>query len=104
MKSFDWIAERRELERLVDELVDSGAYALDTEFHRERTYLPQLALIQLATRGRLALVDALAVDAVMSDLTVSTSGESDEEELILGLEDALAELLFASSEKALSGE
>ncbi|MCZ6807289.1 MAG: HRDC domain-containing protein [Deltaproteobacteria bacterium] len=62
MKSFDWIAERRELERLVDELVDSGAYALDTEFHRERTYLPQLALIQLATRGRLALVDALAVD------------------------------------------
>ena len=62
MQSFDWIAEQSELDRLVDELVDSAAYALDTEFHRERTYLPKLALVQLATRDRLALVDALAVD------------------------------------------
>ena len=62
MKSFDWIADQPGLDRLVDDLIDSDAYALDTEFHRERTYLPQLALVQLATRGRLALVDALVVD------------------------------------------
>ena len=35
---------------------------LDTEFHRERTYFPQLALVQLAWRGGIALVDPLAID------------------------------------------
>jgi ribonuclease D len=48
-------------------LLEADRYALDTEFHRERTYWPALALIQLswvdATAGpQLALVDPLAVD------------------------------------------
>jgi ribonuclease D len=59
---FDWIADQAGFDELVDELSGTNAYALDTEFHRERTYLPQLALVQLATRDRIALVDALAVD------------------------------------------
>ncbi len=62
MPDFDWITDQAELDSLVDELSDANAYALDTEFHRERTYLPQLAVVQLATRDRIALVDALAVD------------------------------------------
>jgi ribonuclease D len=37
-------------------------YALDTEFHRERTYYAQLALLQLGWEGQVALVDPLAVD------------------------------------------
>ena len=38
-------------------------YALDTEFHRERTYFPKLALMQFAAAGcETALVDPLAVD------------------------------------------
>ncbi len=37
-------------------------FALDTEFHRERTYRPQVALIQIAWPGDLVLVDPLAVD------------------------------------------
>jgi ribonuclease D len=37
-------------------------YALDTEFHGERSYWPHLALIQIAWTGGLALVDPLAVD------------------------------------------
>jgi ribonuclease D len=60
--NFDWITDQAEFDALVDELSETGAYALDTEFHRERTYLPQLAVVQLATLGRIALVDALAVD------------------------------------------
>jgi len=59
---FDWITEQAQFDALVDELSRASAYALDTEFHRERTYLPQLAVVQLATRDRIALVDALAVD------------------------------------------
>lgn len=62
MTDFDWIADQAGFDELVDELSGTNAYALDTEFHRERTYLPQLALVQLATRDRIALVDALAVD------------------------------------------
>jgi len=42
--------------------VSCEVYALDTEFHRERTYFPQLALIQLAWQGGIALVDPLAID------------------------------------------
>jgi len=59
---FDWITEQAELDRLVDELCQTDAYALDTEFHRERTYLPHLALVQLATADRIALVDAIEID------------------------------------------
>ena len=36
---------------------------IDTEFHREKTYFPRLALVQLAWPGDLVLVDPLAVDA-----------------------------------------
>lgn len=43
-------------------MVAEPAYALDTEFHRERSYYPHLALVQLAWRGGVALVDPLAVD------------------------------------------
>jgi ribonuclease D len=59
---FDWITDQAVFDALVDELSDTSAYALDTEFHRERTYLPQLAVVQLATRDRIALIDALSVD------------------------------------------
>lgn len=62
MNDFDWIGSQSELEELSEELQDASEYALDTEFHRERTYLPQLAVLQLATRRRIALVDALALD------------------------------------------
>jgi ribonuclease D len=57
-----WIADDRALERLVATLVAEPRYALDTEFHRERTYHPKLALLQLAWPGGIALVDPLAVD------------------------------------------
>jgi ribonuclease D len=50
------------LAAVVEDLLGHDAYAIDTEFHRERTYFPQLALLQLAWPGGLVLVDPLAVD------------------------------------------
>lgn len=35
---------------------------MDTEFHRERTYFPKVALIQIAWSGGLALIDPLEID------------------------------------------
>jgi ribonuclease D len=49
---------------LLDELAAVDRYAIDTEFHRERTYYPRLAFIQLAWGGGVALVDPLAVDVL----------------------------------------
>lgn len=61
-----WVASDRELLDLVDELDGLPRIALDTEFHRERTYFPRLALLQFAWEEddaiRIALVDPLACD------------------------------------------
>ncbi len=50
------------LEALVTEVAAEDSYAFDTEFHTERTYVPDLALIQIAWADKVALVDPLAVD------------------------------------------
>jgi ribonuclease D len=62
------ISTDKDLAGIVDRLRSADRYALDTEFHRERTYWPGLALIQIAWRDgtgeptEVALVDPLAVD------------------------------------------
>ncbi|MET0145530.1 MAG: HRDC domain-containing protein [Ilumatobacteraceae bacterium] len=60
--TFDWVDDPAQLEALIDTLVTQPRYAIDTEFHRERTYFPRLALVQVAWPGGLALFDPLAVD------------------------------------------
>ncbi len=57
-----WVEQTVDLDAVVDELLTQPRYALDTEFHRERTYYPQLALVQIAWPGRLALIDPLSCD------------------------------------------
>ena len=47
---------------MVDRLLDEPRIAVDTEFHRERTYYPQVALLQIGWADSLAIVDPLAVD------------------------------------------
>jgi len=51
-----------DLNSLCTQIAGEAYYALDTEFHTERTYYPKLALIQLAWADKVALVDPLAVD------------------------------------------
>ena len=50
------------LRELVAEVAAAECYGFDTEFHTERTYVPDLALIQIAWADTVALVDPLAVD------------------------------------------
>lgn len=50
------------LASVVEQLLEQPRYALDTEFHRERTYWPKVALVQIAWPGELVLIDPLEVD------------------------------------------
>ncbi len=56
------VVDQDDLEALVAEVAAEDCYGFDTEFHTERTYVPDLALIQIAWAGNVALVDPLAVD------------------------------------------
>ena len=60
-----WIDDDAALNALIDQVVSSDRYALDTEFHREKTYYPKLALLQIRVGETTALVDPLAVDTTL---------------------------------------
>lgn len=52
-----------ELDNVIESLSAVDRYAIDTEFHRERTYFPQVALIQIAWEGdQVVLIDPLVLD------------------------------------------
>lgn len=62
MSGHRWVDDPAGLDALIDELLVEPRYAVDTEFHRERTYYPRLALVQIGWVGGIALIDPLAVD------------------------------------------
>ena len=55
-----WINDAGTLAAQLDAWKGQALVAMDTEFIRERTYYPQLALVQLAVPGEVILVDPLA--------------------------------------------
>ena len=65
------------LQDLCRQLRLAGRFALDTEFVGERTYLPRLCLVQIATTEFIALVDTLAIPdmAPLWDLVCDPSVE-----------------------------
>ena len=60
--SYRYIDSDQGLRDVVATVSSEPRFALDTEFHRERTYRPQAALIQVAWPTDLVLIDPLAVD------------------------------------------
>jgi len=55
-----WIDNDAALARLVAALEQTSIAAVDTEFVREKTYYPQLCLIQVGTGDQVACIDCLA--------------------------------------------
>lgn len=56
----EWIETEAALKELCAHLNTQAFIAIDTEFHRERTYYAELALVQVATDERVACIDPLA--------------------------------------------
>ena len=52
-----WVASQSSFDAVVSEVAREPRYAIDTEFHRERSYYPRLALLQIAWADQVALVD-----------------------------------------------
>lgn len=78
------VADKAGFAALVDELMEAEAYGVDAEFHGESSYYPRLAVLQVATPTRAAVVDATLVDvsplrAVLEGpgLMVAHAGEQD---------------------------
>ena len=55
------VTTAEELARLADEIRAAGRLALDTEFVWERTYRPGLGVVQVATEGGVAVIDAVTL-------------------------------------------
>jgi ribonuclease D len=56
------VRDEDSFEEAIEAAAGAETYALDTEFHRERTYFAHLALLQLGWGDDVALVDPLSVD------------------------------------------
>ena len=87
---YRFVSTQTEFEKVIAALRSEPAYALDTEFHRERTYYPKLALVQIAWADQLVLVDPLAVDLapfaeILESDTVAVLHAADQDLEILDL-------------------
>jgi ribonuclease D len=60
LRELETIRTSESLAELCVQLKAAGRFALDTEFVGERTYLPRLCFVQVATEDFIALVDTLA--------------------------------------------
>ena len=72
--TYRWVDTEEGLADVVESLCAVDAFALDTEFHRERTYYPRLALIQIAWGDDLVLIDPLEVDVSPLDKALTSAG------------------------------
>lgn len=60
-----WVGNDSMARALVGDLKLISEIAIDTEFHRERTYYPRLALVQLCWSSGSALLDPLSIDMTL---------------------------------------
>lgn len=61
--AYQWIDTTDDAHKFIEDVLQHPMYYLDTEFHREKTYFPQLALVQIATEESIGLIDPTMVRA-----------------------------------------
>jgi ribonuclease D len=88
--SYELVADDAALADVVTALLGQPAFALDTEFHREKTYYPRVALVQIAWDGDLVLIDPLQLDlsplaAVLESDAVAVLHAADQDLEVLDL-------------------
>jgi len=99
-----WVDTKDDFADVVSALEHEPVLGLDTEFHRERTYYPQLALVQLVwgtpDSPEIALVDATTVDlatfarVLETDTTIVMHSSVQDIEVLLRACNALPAHLF----------
>ncbi len=57
------IESSSDMDALLDHISEQSIIAVDTEFQRETTYYPKLALVQIATHSNVICIDPVAFDA-----------------------------------------
>lgn len=106
------IADDSALAAFVARMHQAPWLAVDTEFRRERTYYPELCLVQIAGNDEIGLIDVLALDsleplaALMSErgpLKVFHAADQDVEVLYQTLDTIPAPLFDTQIAAALSG-
>ncbi|HZL91213.1 MAG TPA: HRDC domain-containing protein [Pirellulaceae bacterium] len=71
---YDHITTDQQLHDFCGQLAQADIVAFDTEFVSEDTYLPELCLVQVAIRGKLAIIDPFAVRELKPFWELLTSG------------------------------
>jgi ribonuclease D len=71
---YDHIKTDQELRDLCGHIAQADIIAFDTEFVSEDTYQPELCLIQVAARGKLAIIDPYAVKELAPFWELLTTG------------------------------
>ena len=66
---YRWIDDDSSVVSIAERLRTVPNYAIDTEFHREKTYFPQLALVQIKVEEETFLLDAPRISpSALADL------------------------------------
>ncbi|MDT8375847.1 MAG: ribonuclease D [Mariprofundaceae bacterium] len=61
-ENYTYIDTAASLEQACSELAKASVLCVDTEFHREKTYFAQFALLQIASRDNCYVIDPTAID------------------------------------------
>ncbi len=59
---YHYVEHGRALEEVASHLARAEVIAIDTEFHREKSYFAKLALVQIAAAGEVFIIDPLRLD------------------------------------------
>ena len=59
--AYSWVEVQESLAEVVVKALKASRVALDTEFHRERTYWPKVALLQLKINDEIFLLSLIHI-------------------------------------------